>query len=166
VRLRAGQPFRFELMTDAGDQLREEIALLVRQEWAAVGIQAEVVLVERNALIFDYLLQGRFEAALLQSSVRADPDLSRRFHSRSIEAGQNFGHYADPAVDALLDRGLAVADQVQRQAIYFEIQRLMAGDLPQIPLFYPQTGYAFRADLGGVHPSSMSPFWNVEAWGR
>jgi peptide/nickel transport system substrate-binding protein len=166
VRVKEGQPFHFELITDAGDELRTEIALFVRQQWAEVGVQAEVVFIERNALIFEHLLKGHFDAALLQSSVRADPDLSRRFHSRSIQAGQNFGHYANPEVDILLDRGLAVTDQVERKAIYFEVQRLMAQDLPQIPLFYPETGYAFRADVTRVRPSSMSPFWNVEAWGH
>jgi peptide/nickel transport system substrate-binding protein len=97
--------------------------------------------------------------------VRADPDLSRRFHSRSIEAGQNFLHYANPEVDALLDRGLVVQGRSERQAVYFEVQRLMTEDLPQIPLFYPEMGYAFRSGLTGIRPSAMSPFWNVEAWG-
>ena len=165
VLVRDGQPFRFELITDAGDELRRQIALFVRQQWAEVGVQADVVFVERNTLIFDRLLKGQFEAALLQSSVRADPDLSRRFHSRSIEAGQNFLHYANPEVDDLLDRGLAAQRRSERQAIYFEVQRLMAEDLPQIPLFYPQAGYAFRAYLKGIRPSSVSPFWNVEDWG-
>jgi peptide/nickel transport system substrate-binding protein len=164
TRTKEGRPLRFELLTDAGDQVRKEIALYVRQQWAAVGVRADVVLVERNVLIFERLLKGHFEAALLQSSVRADPDLSRRFHSRSIENGQNFLGYANPAVDALLDRGLAASDRAARQGIYLEVQRLMAEDLPQIPLFYPETGYAFRADLKNVRPSPMSPFWNVEAW--
>ena len=165
VLVKDGQPFRFELMTDAGDELRKEIALFVRQQWAEVGVKAEVVFLERNVLIFERLLKGQFEAALLQTSVRADPDLSRRFHSRSIEIGQNFLHYSNPQVDALLDQGLMAQDQSDRRAIYFEVQRLMAEDLPQISLFYTRTGYAFRADLKGVRPSPMSPFWNVEAWG-
>jgi peptide/nickel transport system substrate-binding protein len=160
-----GQPFRFELLTDAGDQLRKEIVLFVQQQWADVGVQAEVVFLERNALISERLLKGRFEAALLQSSVRADPDLSRRFHSRAIDMGQNFLHYSNPTVDALLDQGLVAQAQADRRASYFELQRLMAEDLPQIPLFYPKTGYAFRADLKEVRPSSMSPFWNAETWG-
>jgi peptide/nickel transport system substrate-binding protein len=165
VLVRDGQPFRFALLTEAGDDLHRQIALLVQQQWAAVGVRADIVPLERNTLIFDRLLKGHFEAALLQSSVRADPDLSRRFHSRSIKAGQNFLHYSNPEVDALLDRGLVVQERSERRAVYFEVQRLMAEDLPQIPLFYPEVGYAFRAGLSGVRPSAVSPFWNVEAWG-
>jgi peptide/nickel transport system substrate-binding protein len=140
---------RFSLITDAGDDLNRQIALLVQQQWAQIGVEVEIVPLERNTLIFDRLLKGQFEAALLQSSVRADPDLSRRFHSRSIEAGQNFLHYANPEVDALLDRGLVVQGRSERQAVYFEVQRLMAEDLPQIPLFYPELGYAFRSGRPG-----------------
>jgi peptide/nickel transport system substrate-binding protein len=163
--VRDGQPYRFALLTEAGNDLHRQIALYVQQGWAEFGIDVDIIALERNTLIFDRLLKGQFQAALLQSSVRADPDLSRRFHSRSIGAGQNFLHYANPAVDALLDHGLVVQERSERQAVYFEVQRLMAEDLPQIPLFYPEVGYAFRADLAGVRPSAMSPFWNVEAWG-
>ncbi|MFN2169028.1 MAG: ABC transporter substrate-binding protein, partial [Anaerolineae bacterium] len=165
VLIRDGRPFHFALLVDAGDDLHRQIAPFIQQQWAEVGVEAEIVFLERNTLIFDRLLPGQFESALLQSSVRADPDLSRRFHSRAIEAGQNFLHYSNPEVDALLDRGLAVQERSERQAIYFEVQRLMAEDLPQIPLFHPQVGYVFRADLTGIRPSSMSPFWNVGAWG-
>jgi peptide/nickel transport system substrate-binding protein len=164
ILVKDGQPLRFQLLTDAGDELRKEIALFVQQQWAEIGVGAQVVFVERNTLIFEQLLKGQFEAALLQSSVRVDPDLSRRFHSRSIGAGQNFLGYSNPKVDALLDQGLEVQDQASRKAIYAQVQRLMAEDVPQIPLFYTNTGYAFRSDLKGVRPSSMSPFWNVEAW--
>jgi peptide/nickel transport system substrate-binding protein len=160
-----GRPFRFELITDADDELRRELALLVRRQWAAVGVQADVALVERNALIFQRLLKCQFEAALLQTAVRADPDLSLRFHSRSIDTGHNALHYANPRADAVLDQALIAQDQDVRRTLYFRLQRLLAEDLPQIPLFHPRTGYAFRADLKGVSPSSISPFWNVEAWG-
>jgi peptide/nickel transport system substrate-binding protein len=161
---RDGRLFHFEMITDAGDELRREMALLVRQQWAAVGVQMDVALVERNTLIFERLLKRRFEAALLQTAVRADPDLSLRFHSRSIQTGHNVFHYANPRVDALLDEALSVADQGQRRTLYFRLQQLLAQDLPQIPLLHPHTGYAFRADLKGIQPSSMSPFWNAEAW--
>jgi peptide/nickel transport system substrate-binding protein len=160
-----GHAFRFELITDADDELRRELALLVRRQWAAVCVQADVALVERNALIFRGLLKRQFEAALLQTAVRADPDLSLRFHSRSIDAGHNVLQYANRRVDAVLDQALMAQDQGVRRTLYFQLQRLLAEDLPQIPLFHPRTGYAFRADLKEVRPSSISPFWNVEAWG-
>ena len=166
ILVRQGKRLAFAMITDAGDQLRREVALLVRQQWRQAGVDVDVQVLERNALVMERVLKGQFQAALLQTSVRADPDLSRRFHSRSIAAGQNFLGYRSPPLDSLLDRALAAGARQERAALYQEAQLLLAVDAPQINLFYPSVFYVFRGDVTGVRPSAMSPFWNVQEWGR
>jgi peptide/nickel transport system substrate-binding protein len=161
-----GRRLAFTLFTDTGSQLRREIALVLRQNWQAIGAAAELELVERNTLVADRVLKGQFQAALLQSSARVDPDLSRRFHSRAIQSGQNFLGYANPVLDNLLDRALLAPMPAARAPLYLEAQELLARDLPQIDLFYPTVYYVIRADIGGIRPSAMGPFWNVEEWER
>jgi peptide/nickel transport system substrate-binding protein len=166
ILVRDGKRLAFTLSTDAGSQLRREVALTLRQDWQAIGAAVELEFVERNAFVVERVLKGQFQAALLQSSVRADPDLSRRFHSRAIAAGQNFLAYANPALDALLDQALLVSTPAARAVLYGEAQMLLGREVPQINLFYPTTYYLVRADIGGIRPSAMGPFWNVEEWGR
>lgn len=166
VLVRDGKRLAFTLSTDAGSQLRREVALTVRQDWQAIGAAVELEFVERNAFVVERVLKGQFQAALLQSSARADPDLSRRFHSRAIASGQNFLGYANPALDALLDQALKHSAPSARALLYREAQMLLARELPQINLFYPTVYYVVRADIGGIRPSAMGPFWNVEEWGR
>jgi peptide/nickel transport system substrate-binding protein len=161
-----GRRLAFTLTTDTGSQLRREIALVLRQDWQAIGAAVELELVERNTLVVERVLRGQFQAALLQSSVRVDPDLSRRFHSRSMQSGQNFLGYANPVLDSLLDRALLAPTAVTRAPLYQEAQMLLARDVPQVNLFYPTVYYVVRADIGGIRPSAMGPFWNVEEWGR
>ncbi|HZK67441.1 MAG TPA: peptide-binding protein, partial [Chloroflexota bacterium] len=136
----------------------------VQQYWADLGLDVKTGVQERNSFVFNRVLKGDFDAVLLQSSVQIDPDLSRRFHTNSIRNGQNFINYSNPEVDSLLDQGLATSDQERRRQAYFEMQRILATDLPQISLFYPKTMYAFKPGLQGIKPSPTSLFWNAEEW--
>jgi peptide/nickel transport system substrate-binding protein len=50
--------------------------------------------------------------------------------------GDNRGRYNNPELDRLLERGRATLDRTERQRIYREVQRLLAEDLPYIPLWW------------------------------
>lgn len=164
VLTRDGKRFSISLMTDAGHKVREQVMLAIRQYWADLGIEVNASTQERNSFIFQKVLKGDFDAVLLQSSVQIDPDISRRFHTGSIQNGQNFLSYSNPAVDRLLEQGLATVDQEKRRRAYFEAQRIMAEDLPQISLFYTKTMFAFKPGLKGVKPAPTNLFWNAEEW--
>lgn len=164
VYARDGRPLAFTLRTYAGDRVREAVLLVVRQQWRDLGLEVEVATQERNSFVSGRVLKGDFEAALLESSVPVDPDLSRRFHSASIKAGQNFLGYRSARLDALLDRGVASVDRDARRQVYAEAQRVLLDDLPQIPLFHATQLYAFPKGFEGVRPTPLGPFWNVAEW--
>lgn len=159
-----GRRFSISLMTDAGHKAREQVMMAVQQYWADLGIEAKVGVQERNSFVMQKVLKGDFDAVLLQSSVQIDPDLSRRFHTNSIQNGQNFLNYSNREVDRLLERALLTTDTEERKQSYYEVQRIMAEDLPQIPLFHPKTTYAFKPSLTGIKPSPVNIFWNAEEW--
>jgi len=68
-----------------------------------------------------------------------DPDLYHYiFHSHSIPPeGANRGHYANPAMDTVLDAARATLDPETRRRYYATVQDLAAVDLPYIPLWHP-----------------------------
>jgi peptide/nickel transport system substrate-binding protein len=67
-----------------------------------------------------------------------DPDVfSTLFHSRSIPPhGDNRGRYRNSEVDRLLEEGRRVADFNRRIRIYGTIQKILAEELPYIPLWW------------------------------
>jgi peptide/nickel transport system substrate-binding protein len=67
-----------------------------------------------------------------------DPDiLFQIFHSSSFPpAGDNRGHYSNPELDRLLEQGRATNHQQERKAIYARAQKLLARDLPYVPLWW------------------------------
>ena len=78
----------------------------------------------------------------------ADYTLYAFFHGSEIP-GNNRSRYAVDAIDTLLERGRAVADDAERLAAYAEIQATVVRDLPMVTLYYPLFTYAKRPGLEG-----------------
>jgi len=107
-------------------------AQAVQQMWAQVGIQATLNPLDVNRLIQN-MLSKQFEAALYRNTGRADPDANAYsfFHSRyaHVTPSLNFGAYANPKVDELLERGRSTANPEERAAIYSELARVLVQDV-------------------------------------
>jgi peptide/nickel transport system substrate-binding protein len=50
--------------------------------------------------------------------------------------GDNRGRYNNPEVDRLLERGRVSFDETERKRIYSQLQKLLAEDLPCVPLWW------------------------------
>ena len=165
MREKDGKPLKFVMLTNAGDKLREEIALFARQQWRELGADVDVQFLELNTFINDRVLKSNFDCIFLSSSVNVDPDfLSRRWSSAALTTGNNFLRWSDPRVDKLLEQGMAVTAQAERKPIYDEIQRIIAEESPTVPIYYPKVQWAIKRDLKGIAPSPVSIFWNAETW--
>ncbi|MCM2416008.1 hypothetical protein [Streptomyces sp. RKAG290] len=57
------------------------------------------------------------------------------FHSASI-GDDNFTRYNSPAVDGLIDKARATADDDERRALYGEAEAVTCRDLPLLPLWF------------------------------
>lgn len=66
-------------------------------------------------------------------------------------AGPWWQGYANPAVDARLDRAAATVDDADRLAIYREAYRIVRDDAPWVFLYAPRYRWAARAGLAWAH---------------
>jgi ABC-type transport system substrate-binding protein len=73
-----------------------------------------------------------FDAAVWGTNIAIDPDQTSTWASNQFPGGENYGHYANPAVDALLNqaRTLPGCDQAARKAVYDKIQQQISEDQP------------------------------------
>ena len=93
-----------------------------------------------------------FDAAIDSTSALAsyDPDfLAALFGSNPRAAPLNFTGYRSQAFDALAQRVAAAPDLQTRRAADAAELRLLADDLPVIPLFFSQGTFAFRPTAYG-----------------
>ena len=93
-----------------------------------------------------------------------DPDIFRYMYSSASfpPKGANRGHYVNPRVDALLAKGAAETGSPQveaaRRAEYVEVQKILADELPSIPLWYPDNQVVHTQRLHGMVSQSDGTF--------
>jgi peptide/nickel transport system substrate-binding protein len=128
--------FRLSFKTTNID-LRRRIAEAIKEQLQQVGIELEIRSYEWGTFYSD-IKKGNFHLYSLAWVGVMDPDiLFQIFHSSSVPPnGDNRGRYVNAEVDRLLERGRATIEPAERKRIYGEIQRLLADDLPYVPLWW------------------------------
>jgi peptide/nickel transport system substrate-binding protein/oligopeptide transport system substrate-binding protein len=83
-----------------------------------------------------------------------DPEnfLSKLFHSTSP---WNYGSYANPAVDALLDRARAETDVARRVELYRRVEEMILEDAPAVPISHHTYERLFQPYVKGVEVSGL-----------
>lgn len=163
VRDRDGVPFRFELLTNTGNEQRWDALLMIQAHLAAVGVEAVPRRLELNTV--NSQLAGRsYDAALMAFGIDTNLDLGFAFHSRSIDGSYNFGGYRSADVDRLLDRIAAAVDRREVLAELHELQRAVHRDQPVLFLWEPRGVVAFRSWLEPAPPNALGLLRDLEDW--
>jgi len=131
------------------------VAEVLQQQLAAVGIGLTIRSYEWGTFYAD-IKSGNFELYTLSWVGVVEPDLYYDlFDSASRPPdGLNRGGYANSTVDRLVERGRRTADPAARRAIYAEVQRLLADDLPVVSLWYPMNVVVLHRRVENFSPSS------------
>ncbi|WP_406706044.1 ABC transporter substrate-binding protein SapA [Sodalis sp.] len=135
-------------------------AELIQADLAQVGIRLTIIPVE-----------GRFQEARLTavnhdmtlsgwSTDSNDPDSFFRplLSCAAIGSQTNYARWCDPAFDALLHRALFSQQLASRIGAYHEAQRMLAQQLPVLPLASSLRLQAYRYGIRGL---VLSPFGNA-----
>lgn len=128
--------FRLSFKTTNID-LRRRIAEALKEQLAKVGIELEIRSYEWGTFFSD-IKKGNFHLYSLAWVTVLDPDIQYQiFHSASVPPdGDNRGRYRNAEVDRLLEKGRTELDEVERKRIYGQVQKLLAEDLPCVPLWW------------------------------
>ncbi|HSB91351.1 MAG TPA: peptide ABC transporter substrate-binding protein [Anaerolineales bacterium] len=130
----------------------DEMAGLLRQNWAAIGVQVELKPVPPDEVLTDYLEKREFEAALteLDLSPYPDPDPYPFWHDTQIEGGQNYGGFDDRNSSIWLERARTISDAGRRAEFYQSFQHRFRDQVPALVLYYRVYSYGLDAALQGV----------------
>ena len=74
-------------------------------------------------------------------------------------AGFNRGHYRNPQLDALMAQAASEPNLDRRKALYFQIQQIVAEDVPYISLWFNDNICVHRARITGIE---LSPAGNYD----
>lgn len=158
IRDKNGQSLSLQLVAGLPHQ---SVVQYIAQEWSVIGVQAVPVITnEFNQLIDDFLIQRRFDAAIVALEVPGDPDPYSLWHSSQVDnPGQNFSGWRNFEADQLMEAGRTLVESEDRKRLYFRFQEIFNEDVPAIMLYHPIYTYAVgehvkNAQIGLLnHPS-------------
>jgi peptide/nickel transport system substrate-binding protein len=142
------------------DETARLLAAVLQQQLRVVGIDLTTRSSEFGTFYAD-ITKGAFQMYVLRwIGSNEDPDILRYAYATSSfpPHGGNRGRYSNPIVDALIAKAAGETDQEMRRRDYVEVQRIVATDLPVIPLWYPNNEVVHTRRLEGVTTRGAGTF--------
>ena len=70
--------------------------------------------------------------------------------------GPNYTHFKSPEFDSLYEAALRSAEEMDRYRLYRQMDSLVIGEAPVVPLFYDRVVRFYSADLEGMEGNAMN----------
>jgi peptide/nickel transport system substrate-binding protein len=145
-----GKPLSFELRFDSVDgvPMSEIVIPAIRR----IGVELRPKPATIGPDLFGPKLFGGYDMAVLlypgpaPGGPNADPDVLRVMFSSKVPPFSltAASKYANPAFDDLAEKQLATFDEEKRRSIVAQMQKIIADDIPILPLYYPEYAWVFR----------------------
>jgi len=155
--------FSFTLKTNKGNQIREDILVLVQDMFKEVGIEVKPNILEWTVFVGD-LHKKSFEAAVAGWSVGLKMDMTQLWHSDSVEDKFNYPGYANPEFDRLNDDAIFEMDQEKAREMWWRAQEMIAEDQPYTFLYSPKDISFVHRRFQNVQMETVGWNYNLEQW--
>jgi peptide/nickel transport system substrate-binding protein len=165
-----GTEARITVITQRGNTALERGAATLRDDLAKVGIGLDIVPLEIGTMIKQMLssqyeaIYYRFLASDLDPAMNTDFWLSSgTAHVWNLEQKMPATDW-ETRIDTLILEQAATVDPARRKAIFNDVQRIMAENLPILYFVAPRMYYAESTRINGATPSVMRPpvLWNAD----
>jgi peptide/nickel transport system substrate-binding protein len=167
---RAGTTAGFTIVTQRGNTALERGAAFIAQELKKIGLTVEVAPLDVGAVI-DRIERGDYDAVYYRFlTTDLDPALNIDLWISSGSAHIWNPSQTRPAtdwereIDGLMARQVAALDMGQRKALFDQVQRIVAEQLPMIQFAAPRVSLAMSARVVGATPALLRPaiLWNPD----
>ncbi|MBC7789269.1 MAG: peptide ABC transporter substrate-binding protein [Anaerolineae bacterium] len=138
VREKNGKPLAFTIGAPSSSTNRMRMAVLLQGMFKEVGAQVTLKNEEMTTWI-QGMQSGKFDAAMNASHLDPSPVASTRqtwsAASARNPAGRNFGRYANPRFDALIDSASVQMNPANARRFYRQAHETIMNDVPAIWLY-------------------------------
>ena len=167
MRFREGAPLSLRLV--ALDQPEQRaVAEAIVEQWAALGIDAQLTLLPDLPALNTALTERAFDAVLLDIALPADPDLYDFWSQEAIVRGHNYGGWNNRRASEALEAARQLLLPGERSVYYEAFLRQFDADLPALTLYQHVTSYALsdqvqQAEIGRLG-RPRDRFATLPAW--
>jgi peptide/nickel transport system substrate-binding protein len=168
---REGHAVEFSILTNAEKKSRVQMAAMIQQDLAKIGIKINLVTLDFPSVIERITQTFNYEAVLLGLvNVDLDPSAQMNVWLSSGDNHQWNPKQASPAtaweaeIDKLMRAQASTMDARQRKAYFDRVQQLVWEQEPFIYLVHKNALSAISQSVVGAQPVVLRPqtYWNIE----
>jgi peptide/nickel transport system substrate-binding protein len=166
----AGKDLTFTIKSTSGNTLRANIEQLFQADMKAIGVNVQIANESAATLFGTDLPKGQYQMALfawVSTPFESSNQSIYCSYTNAANCGQNWVHYANPAVDKLLSDGAQAASPSAEQSDFQQADQLLWKDVVTLPLFQQVELTAWSNKYANIepNPSNAGIPWNAQTWG-
>lgn len=143
-------PLRFILITNKENPIRVAIANFIVSELTKIGVTVVTEFLDTQTFI-NRLVSRDFDAFILGWSIKERIDPTIVWNSDPEKGKFNLVSYRNSEVDEMIEKGLLTLDRRETKKIWAAFQKIIAEDIPNTFLFYPQEISAANRRVNGIN---------------
>ncbi len=169
-----GHRVQFTLMTNAGNNRREQIAEIVRKDLANLGMKVDLKFIEFNLLVSKMDETFDWEAMVMAFTGGTEPHLGANIWKSNSRLHLWYPREKRPStpwearIDEIFSLAIREMDRTKRKALYDEWQAIVNEQQPLVYTVVPRVLYGFKNKFDNVYPTVLAAglhqetTWNIE----
>ncbi|PWC10576.1 diguanylate cyclase [Brenneria roseae subsp. americana] len=149
---------KLNYVVNAGDEVDEQIAILLQQQLAKAGVTVNLQKVDPSQS-WDMLVAGEYDISVMYwTNDILDPDQKTTF-VLGHDANNNYmTHYQNDKVKALVAAARVEMDPQKREQMYIDLQKMAKADVNWIDLYYSPYRNVSRKNIKGFNQNPLGRF--------
>jgi peptide/nickel transport system substrate-binding protein len=158
-----GHKVEFTLMTNSGNNMREQTAEIVRKDLAQLGIQVDLKFIEFNVLVSKMDETFDWEGLVMGLTGSSEPQLGANIWKSSGRLHMWYPKQKTPAtpwearIDQIFAEGIQEMERPKRKVLYDEYQMIANEQQPFVYTVAPLDLYAFSNKFDNIYPTIPQP---------
>ncbi len=161
-----GTKVSFDFASTTGNALRALAFTIFQDQAQKAGIEFRNGFVPAGTLFGSKLPAHDFDLAMFTYLVTVDP----HYNVSTLSCGNpgNYTEYCNRTATNLLGRSDRELNDAKRLALIKRVGKIVANDIPMIPLFQRPTYLVYKTSVKGMvdNASSQGPSFNAENWSK
>jgi peptide/nickel transport system substrate-binding protein len=162
----SGTKVSFDFASTTGNALRALAFTIFQDQAQKAGIEFRNGFVPAGTLFGSKLPAHDFDLAMFTYLVTVDP----HYNVSTLSCGNpgNYTEYCNRTATNLLGRSDRELNDAKRLALIKRVGKIVANDIPMIPLFQRPTYLVYKTSVKGMvdNASSQGPSFNAENWSK
>ncbi|MEM5583938.1 ABC transporter substrate-binding protein [Roseibium sp. AS2] len=148
-----------DYLVNAGDEVDEQIAILLQQQLAQAGITVNLIKMDPSQT-WDMLVAGDYDLSVMYwTNDILDPDQKTTFVLGHDTNMNYMTRYSNDTVKQLVADARVEMDSAKREDMYVELQKIAKDDVNWIDLYYSPYRNVSRSNIDGFYQNPLGRFF-------